>query len=169
MNPSNSLERLAALARNEPHAALCFKARTICKNVCVTLAQIAVEFCHVCLCWQDAEIECGSSVVVSGVGKARLNFSDLSAVLDAAGEWCDRREVSMYLEFIALARGYYLTWRWTRGEGIGDIVYGCESVTDLPDYIMQGCLVAEGRLRCKPEPGGLRRWKADRITRKYRN
>jgi hypothetical protein len=135
----------------------------------VTLAQIAVEFCHVCLGWQDAEIDHGSSVVVSKAGNAGLDFSDLSAVLKAAGEWCDRREVSMNLEFIALARGYYLTWRWTRGEGIGDIVYGCEPVSDLPDYIMQGCLVAEGRLRENPEPGGLRRWKAGRITRKDRN
>lgn len=146
-----------------------FQRRTTCKNVCVTLAQIAVEFCHVCLRWQDAEIVHGTSIVVTMAGNAGLNFSDLSAVLDAAGEWCDRREVSMYLEFIALARGYYVTWRWTRGEGIGDIVYGCESVADLPDYIMQGCLVAEGRLRQNPEAGGVRRWKADRITRRQRN
>lgn len=139
----------------------------------MTLAEIAVEFCRECLRWESAQAGDGSTVVVDsdsfGGVERSLDFSDLSAVLDAAGKWCDRREVSMYLEFIALVRGYYLTWRWTRGEGIGDIVYGCESVADLPDYIMQGCLVAEGRLRMNPEPGGLRRWKADRVTRKDRN
>ncbi|MGA2136701.1 MAG: hypothetical protein ABSH50_30805 [Bryobacteraceae bacterium] len=133
------------------------------------LATIALEFCHVCLEWPHARTSDESCVIVSGgtdSGAARtLDFYDLSAVLDAARQWCNRTKVFMKVAYLSLTGKYYLTWMWNREQ----FSYVCESLLELPDYVMQGCMDAESRRKCEAPPAAVECFRARELKAIQRN
>lgn len=127
------------------------------------LATIALEFCWECLGWQRAEVGDGSSVVLGG--DCTLDFSDLSAVLEAARQWCGKRGVVMKVAYLSLTGKYYLTWMWNREQ----FSYACESLAELPDYVMQGCLDAESRRKCEAPLAAVECFRVRKTSAMQRN
>lgn len=135
----------------------------------MTEADVALEFCQVCLEWQDAQTSGEGCVITAGStdgGAARtLDFSNLSAVLEAARQWCDKRGVVMKAGYLSLTGKHYVTWIWNGGQ----FSYACEALSALPSYIMEGCMDAESRLKRGATFGEVRQWEADRTTASQRN
>lgn len=104
-------------------------------------AGIAREFCTLCLGWEE--------------GRA-LNFTDLAAVLEAAGEWCNKMEIVMMLQFVPItgSRWVQLTW------GNERILYGSSNLSEIPELVMCACLEARKR-RTVAATGRFRSWRRD--------
>ena len=133
------------------------------------LATIALEFCQVCLEWPDARTSDESCVIVAGGtdggATLTLDFSDLSAVLEAARHWCDRTKIVMKVTYLSLTGKYYLTWMWNREQ----FSYACESLAELPDYVMQGCLDAESRRKYEAPPAAVECFRVRELNAMQRN
>ena len=133
------------------------------------LATIALEFCQVCLEWRDVHPSDEACVIAArsadGGAVRKLDFSDLNAVLDAARQWCGKRGVVIKVAYLSLTGKHYLTWMWNREQ----FSYACESLPELPDYIMQGCLDAESRRKCETPPVAVECFRVRELNAMQRN
>ncbi|HTR35036.1 MAG TPA: hypothetical protein VMH80_03990 [Bryobacteraceae bacterium] len=89
-------------------------------------AGIAREFCALCLGWEE--------------GRA-FAFTDLAAVLAAAGDWCKKVEVVMMLQLVPITGSWWVQLTW----GNERILYGCGSLAEIPELVMCACLEARER------------------------
>ncbi|MGJ5813631.1 hypothetical protein [Paludibaculum fermentans] len=107
----------------------------------MNIAGIARDFCTLCLGWEE--------------GRA-LNFTDLAAVLEAAGEWCQEVEVVMALQFVPITGSWYVQLSW----GNECILYGCSNLAEIPELVMCACLEARRR-RTAASASRFKSWRRD--------
>jgi hypothetical protein len=104
-------------------------------------AGIAREFCTLCLGWEE--------------GRA-LSFTDLAAVLEAAGEWCRKVEIVMMLQFVPITGSWWVQLTW----GNERILYGCGNLAEIPELVMCACLEARDR-RTVAAASRFKSWRRD--------
>lgn len=104
-------------------------------------AGIARDFCTLCLGWEE--------------GRA-LNFTDLAAVLEVAGDWCRKVEVVMALQFVPITGSWFVQLTW----GNERILYGCDNLAEIPELVMCACLEARKR-RTDAATGRFKSWRRD--------
>ena len=105
------------------------------------IQEIAREFCTLCLGWEE--------------GRA-LNFSDLAAVMEAAGEWCRKTEVVMMFQFVPITGSWWVQFTW----GDERILYGSGNLAEIPELVMCACLEARKR-RTDAAASRFKSWRRD--------
>ena len=101
----------------------------------------AREFCSLCLGWEE--------------GMA-LKFTDLAAVMKAAGYWCKKVEVIMMLQFVPITGSWWVQLTW----GNERILYGCDNLAEIPELVMCACLEAQDR-RTVAAASRFKSWRRD--------
>src|SRR5262245_7761237 len=107
----------------------------------MSIQEIDSQFRNQCLGWEE--------------GRA-LNFTDLAAVLEAAGEWCKNVEVVMALQFVPITGSWYVQLSW----GNERILYGCSNLAEIPELVMCACLEARHR-RTGAAASRFKSWRRD--------